>query len=262
MQAMKSIEIGNRKLYRIAKKMNLSQYMLIKKYQTEHYKVPGFPPKGDLEDLYNRDIPYKRVADVVEALLGVAFESRGFDGAYDLMKWVNHGIVRLPYHHPPEDPELLRDATICKNIATLETKLQYKFKHRIYPIIALCLKASSRRDLVERSERLEFLGDAVLDVLVTEFIFKNRGNKIDQDDLTNWRSDIVCNDTLAQISYNLKFPDLFIDLDSNFQQAVTNFYAKRNIDIENPRELIRRNRPAVAYKYTKSMSDIVELFNW
>lgn len=54
---------------------------------------------------------------------------------------------------------------------------------------------------VDHNERLEFLGDAVLELVVTEFLYKNYPH--DEGELTNWRSALVKGAHLAQISKEL-----------------------------------------------------------
>lgn len=51
------------------------------------------------------------------------------------------------------------------------------------------------------NERLEFLGDAVLELVVTEYLYKNYQNP--EGELTNWRSALVRGQHLAEISANL-----------------------------------------------------------
>ncbi len=55
---------------------------------------------------------------------------------------------------------------------------------------------------IEDNERLEFLGDAVLELVVTEFLFKNYPNN--EGDLTNWRSALVKGTHLAHIARSLE----------------------------------------------------------
>lgn len=54
---------------------------------------------------------------------------------------------------------------------------------------------------MEHNERLEFLGDAVLELAVTEYLYANYTNP--EGDLTNWRSALVKGDMLAKISKEL-----------------------------------------------------------
>jgi len=54
----------------------------------------------------------------------------------------------------------------------------------------------------EHNERLEFLGDAVLELVVTEFLFSNYPSK-GEGVLTNWRSALVKGKHLAEIAKKL-----------------------------------------------------------
>jgi len=51
---------------------------------------------------------------------------------------------------------------------------------------------------LEHNERLEFLGDAVLEMVVTEHLYRNFTNP--EGELTNWRSAIVRGEILAQVA--------------------------------------------------------------
>lgn len=55
----------------------------------------------------------------------------------------------------------------------------------------------------EHNERLEFLGDAVLELIVTEYLYKKFPQK-GEGDLTNWRSALVKGRHLAEISIELE----------------------------------------------------------
>lgn len=53
------------------------------------------------------------------------------------------------------------------------------------------------------NERLEFLGDAVLELVVTEYLFKKYPDTR-EGDLTNWRASLVKTNHLADVSKDLK----------------------------------------------------------
>ncbi len=55
------------------------------------------------------------------------------------------------------------------------------------------------------NERLEFLGDAVLELVVTEYLYNNYPNP--EGELTNWRSALVKGQTLSEVADNLSFND-------------------------------------------------------
>ncbi|MFA6973435.1 MAG: ribonuclease III [Parcubacteria group bacterium] len=69
--------------------------------------------------------------------------------------------------------------------------LQQAMTHRSY--------LNEHRDYkLEHNERLEFLGDAVLELVVTEYLYKNFPNP--EGELTNWRAALVNGEMLAKIS--------------------------------------------------------------
>lgn len=72
-------------------------------------------------------------------------------------------------------------------IKTAVTHRSYLNEHRSYKL--------------EHNERLEFLGDAVLELVVTEYLYKNYKNP--EGELTNWRAALVNGEMLAKISKNL-----------------------------------------------------------
>lgn len=59
---------------------------------------------------------------------------------------------------------------------------------------------------VGHNERLEFLGDAVLEIIVTEYLFLNFKN-VPEGDLTNWRASLVNAKMLYEVAQELKIED-------------------------------------------------------
>ncbi len=76
--------------------------------------------------------------------------------------------------------------------------LRQVFVHRSY------LNENAGFDL-DHNERLEFLGDAVLELVVTEHLYKSYSNP--EGELTNWRSAIVRGVMLAEIAQGLSMGD-------------------------------------------------------
>lgn len=55
---------------------------------------------------------------------------------------------------------------------------------------------------LEHNERLEFLGDAVLELIITGYLYQNYPKK-PEGDLTNWRAALVNSKMLAQVAQEL-----------------------------------------------------------
>jgi ribonuclease-3 len=83
----------------------------------------------------------------------------------------------------------------------LQTLIGYKFKKIDYLTQALVHRSSlnEHKEFSESNERYEFLGDAVLELWVSDRLF-NLFLKFDEGKLTNLRALIVCTDNLAKIS--------------------------------------------------------------
>ncbi len=61
---------------------------------------------------------------------------------------------------------------------------------------------------LDNNERLEFLGDAVLELIVTEYLYRNYTNP--EGELTNWRSALVKGEMLSKVSAHLKIGDFLL----------------------------------------------------
>lgn len=86
----------------------------------------------------------------------------------------------------------------------LEKNLGYTFKNKSLLINALTHSsyANEARDGVSSNERLEFLGDSVLSVIVSDYIYK-RFNNLPEGELTKIRASLVCEKSLCGFSKEL-----------------------------------------------------------
>lgn len=79
-----------------------------------------------------------------------------------------------------------------KNFAKLEEISGVTFRNKDILVQAFVHRSylNEHRDFpLQHNERLEFLGDAVLELVVTEFLFENYSNP--EGELTNWRAALV-----------------------------------------------------------------------
>jgi ribonuclease-3 len=60
---------------------------------------------------------------------------------------------------------------------------------------------------LEHNERLEFLGDAVLELVVTDYLYRHFPNP--EGDLTNWRSALVKTESLAAVAEKIGIAQYF-----------------------------------------------------
>lgn len=62
---------------------------------------------------------------------------------------------------------------------------------------------------LEQNERLEFLGDAVLELIITEYLYKEYPDKA-EGELTNWRAALVNAKMLMSVAEELGFNDFLL----------------------------------------------------
>ncbi len=93
----------------------------------------------------------------------------------------------------------------------LEEALQYKFKDRKLLERALTHSsyANENRHSEGSNERLEFLGDSVLSIIVAEHIFLNYKN-LPEGELTKIRASLVCENALHEFASELKLGDFLL----------------------------------------------------
>jgi ribonuclease-3 len=95
-----------------------------------------------------------------------------------------------------------RDESTRPDLGVLEGLLGYTFADRALLERALVHASAAAEIAVESNERMEFLGDAVLDLAVSEFLLKDHSAS-DEGDLTRMRSNIVSAKGLATAALRL-----------------------------------------------------------
>lgn len=95
---------------------------------------------------------------------------------------------------------------MANNIGQLQQRLGYQFIDPDLLILAL----SHRSVAAENNERLEFLGDSILGLVVTDFLYREFP-QAREGDLSRMRSHIVRGESLAEVAKQLALgPDLLL----------------------------------------------------
>lgn len=98
-----------------------------------------------------------------------------------------------------------------KTSGELERVIGYTFNNKDLLETALTHSSYSnenrgRDGMAESNERLEFLGDSVLSVIVTDYIYNNYKD-FDEGDLTRIRASVVCEASLADFAKEISLGD-------------------------------------------------------
>jgi len=101
---------------------------------------------------------------------------------------------------------------MIKDFSPLEKKLNLKFKNKDLLIQAFCHRSYLNENpdfYLDHNERLEFLGDAVLELIVTGYLYQKYPKK-PEGELTNWRAALVNAKMLFEASKDLDFNDFLL----------------------------------------------------
>lgn len=95
------------------------------------------------------------------------------------------------------------DGEINKKIKLFEEKIDYSFKNKEYIQIALTHSSfANEHKQFKYNERLEFLGDSVLGLIVSDYLFNVRKD-LPEGKLTKFRANVVCEESLSVVARNL-----------------------------------------------------------
>lgn len=97
----------------------------------------------------------------------------------------------------PEEYQALAEEIIGESFSNIGLFIT-AFTHRSY-------LNEHKKTVFEHNERLEFLGDAVLELVVTEYLYRNYTEP--EGILTNWRSSLVRTESISAAGGRLNFAD-------------------------------------------------------
>ena len=95
-----------------------------------------------------------------------------------------------------------------KDFSKIQKKIKVKFKNLDYLTQAMVHRSYLNEHPsfeLDHNERLEFLGDAVLELVVTENLYLNYENP--EGELTNWRASLVNSKMLARVAEELEIEE-------------------------------------------------------
>ncbi len=91
-----------------------------------------------------------------------------------------------------------------------EKNIGYEFKNKKFLRKALTHTSYAYENNVESNEKLEFLGDSILEFISSKFLF-NEYRKLKEGEMTKVRATVVCEDSLYKVALKHNFSD-FLNL--------------------------------------------------
>ncbi|KAL6613967.1 hypothetical protein ACP70R_036237 [Stipagrostis hirtigluma subsp. patula] len=152
-------------------------------------------------DKGHRWICSKTISDCVEAMIGAYYVGGGLRAALAVLRWLQIDVEI--------EEDLIMKAISSASMHTylpkvdvfelLEAKLGYAFLVKSLLVEALTHPSHQDSGATYCYQRLEFLGDAVLDILITRHLFFTHKDT-DEGQLTDLRSASVNNENFAQVA--------------------------------------------------------------
>ncbi|KAM3723467.1 Endoribonuclease dcr-1 [Dirofilaria immitis] len=177
----------------------------------------------------------KSIADAVESLIGAHLLELGPTATLKFMKWLGLKVLTesvqvepplLRFIDTPEQPDKslrkLNDLWIQFQFSKLEDCIGYRFTDRAYLLQAFTHASYYKNRITGCYQRLEFLGDAVLDYVITRFLFQHSAH-YSPGVLTDLRSALVNNTIFASLAVKYNFHKHFIAMCPRLHHMIEKF---------------------------------------
>ncbi|KAJ3177431.1 hypothetical protein HDU87_004450 [Geranomyces variabilis] len=241
LSARRSGIVSNKNLYARALELGLGALLNVTPFNPRSWAPPGGKPfvthtrhrrdgKPIVQPDDENDSPYasrrgpgwrlisqKMLADFVEALIGAYYTDGGNDVAASLLhksglassailSKVTRGDHDIKDSRAPPPSHvatsLSASAATALPPSPIEHRLQYRFQNRAIILEALTHPSLSTAEHTASYQRLEFLGDAVLDWVLTRFFF-NSYPHLAPSALSDLRQAAVNNESFARLAHKL-----------------------------------------------------------
>lgn len=176
----------------------------------------------------------KTPADAMEALLGVGVSAVGIKRSFKLLTHFGilpktndiMGLLDTKIENQRMKTAIRVQEIDCflKNHTRIEKILGYKFRDRTYLLQALTHASYPTNRITGSYQQLEFLGDAVLDFLVSSYIYEQNPT-MSPGQLTDLRSALVNNVTLACLLVRHGLHLYILAESASFSDTVNKFVA-------------------------------------
>lgn len=95
------------------------------------------------------------------------------------------------------------------NFESLEKSIGYTFKDKELLKKALTHTSYAYEKHIESNEKLEFLGDSILEYISSKYIYTNY-SKLKEGEMTKVRAEVVCEDSLYNVAKSHDFSDFIL----------------------------------------------------
>lgn len=93
------------------------------------------------------------------------------------------------------------------NLQEFENQIKYKFKNIELLKTAFTHTSYANENKIDSNEKLEFLGDAILEFTVSKYLYQNY-SKLKEGEMTKVRATVVCEKSLHKVALKYQFDKL------------------------------------------------------
>ena len=145
-------------------------------------------------------------------------------------RWTDLPLHPIQAQLPNGDRHLIKNTKILEHVSVFEDMIGVEFKHIRLLAQAYCTRSASFNLItLGDNQRLEFLGDTVLNFVVSDYLYRFFPNH-HEGHLSLLRSSLVCNSTQALLYDELGMADFVLTSYINNRQE-TNGNLKRKADV-------------------------------
>jgi endoribonuclease Dicer len=261
--------ISNKSLFKSAKELKLYQYICSQNIPRRLWRPPHFTSPSDSAEitktLTTQKLSDKTLADVIESTLGAAYCSAGLQASLHAARQ-----LRVPLHQQVQKMSdfytIYAQQRQSHNVSSQYDPSQreldvqrvseiigYQFKDPSLVVEALT-HASYLNSSVPCYQRLEFLGDAVLDFCVTKYLY-NKYKAAQPGTLHDLRKSGVNNDILSVLCVQLKLHQHIRHVSNYLVPAIEEF---RNLLKSAQDEGLDHGEYWLNFNPPKVLSDVIE----
>ncbi|KAF8165137.1 hypothetical protein B0H34DRAFT_830272 [Crassisporium funariophilum] len=222
--AVSNVRLAKEDISRGVYRWIIRDSMLGKKWKPQYFTVPdtltntstdsatdihakdvdeSTPAKEKKKKKKSAQLSTKVLADVVESLIGASYLHAGFSLGYECIKYFDLGLKWEPIttrisqvlSRVEDDPE----GTYPSQLVDVERMLGYTFRRKLLLIEALTHASYQQDSRTPSYERMEFLGDSVLDMIVTDFLYHAPGKNYSPGHMHLRKSAVVNGHILAYV---------------------------------------------------------------
>lgn len=202
--------VSNARLSRVAREMGLDRYIMTdqfspRKWRPSYIKTveeDGHGTEAD-QETDQRSMSTKILADVVESLIGVAFLNGGLPAASTCIASLLSELTDFDNPHAPN--EKATDIICPPYFDQIQNLLNYKFNNPSLLISAFTHPSFSSDTAIPSYQRLEFLGDAILDMIVIQRLCADDMPKLGHVEIHLTKEAVVNGNFLAYLCLEQSF---------------------------------------------------------